>query len=292
MELEENEKADKYAVTISKEEVAELQAEEYIKDIILIDCIEDVKAAVSKLSKQIRIGFDTETKPSFKRGHINYVSLLQLSTPNECFLFRLNRIGLPDDLKGILENPNIQKIGLSTHDDFNSLRKLCDVNPDGFIELQSFVKNYKIIDCSLTKIYAILFGLRISKGQRLTNWEADELSQHQQCYAALDAEACVRIYEHLISGKFIPEESKYYRKIESQQINTAVTDNSANIVKSVKRNRIQEESGSQTLEIGRNTRTSLNIRGKNKTSRTLPFPDKKSIRKPIQKQKKRNSSKT
>lgn len=200
----------KHIVTISKQALAELPAAEYKGKVILVDTPEDAAKAAEVLRGESVIGFDTETKPSFKRGQVNQVSLLQLSTHSCCFLIRLNHIGLHPDIKAILESPRNLKIGVSIHDDFHHLSRAYELAPDGFIDLQSFVKDYKIADNSLSRIYGILFGHRISKGQRLTNWEAAELTVHQQEYAALDAYACICIYDHLTANKFIPEESKYY----------------------------------------------------------------------------------
>ena len=109
------------------------------------------------------------------------------------------------------------KIGLSIHDDFKRLRKTTKFNPGGFVDLQSYVKAFNIADLSLQRIYAILFDERISKGQRLTNWEAEELTVAQQNYAAMDALACVKIYNYLNKGKFLPEESKYRKIIEEEE---------------------------------------------------------------------------
>lgn len=204
----------KKAATITKQELAELPMVSYEGTIILVDSSEKAEEAALELRKETLIGFDTETKPSFKRGQTNNVALLQLSTRSSCYLFRLNHIGLCDGIKQLLEDPSILKVGVSIHDDFHNLRKLYSLAPDGFIDLQNFVKDFSIADNSLARIYGILFGERISKGQRLTNWEADELTAHQQAYAALDALACVRIYDHLTAGRFNPEESPYYREIE------------------------------------------------------------------------------
>lgn len=205
--MEENNKI----VSISKEELATLPAASYQGNIILIDSAADAEKAVATLYQESIIGFDTETKPSFKRGQSNKVALLQLSSHTTCFLFRLNHIGLTEPIKKILEDENVIKIGLSIHDDFHNLNKLSKINPDGFIDLQQYVKEYKIADNSLSRIYGILFDMRISKGQRLTNWEAEELSEHQQAYAALDALACIQIYEHLDSGKFDPFTSRHLK---------------------------------------------------------------------------------
>ncbi|MDE6683370.1 MAG: 3'-5' exonuclease domain-containing protein 2 [Muribaculaceae bacterium] len=205
----------KRAATITKQELSALPMVTYAGSIFLIDSEEKALEAAETLRREKILGFDTETKPSFKRGQTNNVALLQLSTHSSTFLIRLNHIGLPDPIKSVLEDEGILKIGVSIHDDFHNLNKLYDLSPAGFIDLQSFVKDFGIADNSLARIYAILFGMRISKGQRLTNWEADELTIHQQAYAALDALACVEIYEHLIEGKFNAVNSEYYRIIES-----------------------------------------------------------------------------
>ena len=146
------------------------------------------------------VGFDTETRPSFKKGQVHKVAIIQLSTPDTCFLIRLNQLGLFPLMKEFLESESVKKIGLSTKDDFTALNRLAPVQPKGFIELQKLVKTRGIGEASLTKIYALLFGKRISKAQRLTNWEATELTEAQQRYAALDAWACLKIYDKLINS--------------------------------------------------------------------------------------------
>lgn len=208
---------DSWKVSITKQELAELPAAEFEGEIILVDTPEDAEKAAEALRQEAEIGFDTETKPSFKRGQSHFVSLLQLSTHTKCYLIRLNHIGMPQSILNILEDDNIKKIGVSIHDDFINLKKRFRINPDGFIDLQSYVKDYKIADNSLSRIYAVLFDKRISKGQRLTNWEATQLTQHQQEYASLDALACLHIYDYLRGGNFDYKQCKYYRYEEPVQ---------------------------------------------------------------------------
>ncbi len=145
------------------------------------------------------VGFDTETRPAFVKGVTYKVCLVQLSAGKTGYLFRLNLMkGIPACLKQLLEDNTVIKVGLSTHDDFQNLRKWDDtLAPRGFIELQHLVKGYGIEEMSLAKIYALLFGKRISKRQRLTNWEAPSLTDKQLAYAAFDAVACVDIYTEL-----------------------------------------------------------------------------------------------
>ena len=180
----------------------------------------DAEKAVAYLKDQRIVGVDTETRPSFKRGTTHKVALLQISTQDTCFLFRLNRIGMPDSLQEFLMSDTL-KIGLSLKDDFNSLRKRQDMHPDrgNWIELQEYVGKFGIEDRSLQKIYAHLFGETISKNPRLSNWGADVLSEGQKLYAATDAWACVEIYNCLSEL----ESTGNYEIIQNEPIESTVT---------------------------------------------------------------------
>lgn len=205
-------------LSISKEKLLELPEVKYPGKVILVDSAAKSRSALTYLNRVSQIGFDTETRPSFQKFRHYNVSLAQISVDDECFLFRLKQIGSIDSFMRFLENPSVQKIGLSLKDDFHSLAKLAPFEPQGFVELQSFVKGYQIADNSLQKIYGIIFNNRISKSQRLTNWEAQTLTESQQHYAAIDAWACQRIYNHLVAGNFHPEESPYeLEEVEAQQ---------------------------------------------------------------------------
>ena len=202
-------------ISISKQQLAALPPEQFTGQIVVVDSPAEVDGAVARLRDADLIGFDTETRPSFKKGQSHNVALLQLSASDICFLFRLNKIGMPDSLKALLEDQNKTKIGLSIHDDFRNLRKTFDFKPAGFVELQEFVTDWKIIDKSLSKIYGILFGKRLSKSQRLSNWESEQLAEAQQHYAALDALACILIFRYLKEGNFNPDASPYHVEAES-----------------------------------------------------------------------------
>lgn len=180
--------------SITKEELTVLPLKWFEGEIIVIDTYEKVENAVEILSKETVIGFDTETKPAFKKGVFNNVALLQLSTQKQAFLFRLNEIGLPDEICEILENREIIKPGVAIHDDIKGLQLLKSFAPGGFVELQDDAKELGIINFSLKKLTAITCGFRISKGQQLSNWEADVLTDAQKKYAATDAWAALEIY--------------------------------------------------------------------------------------------------
>lgn len=184
--------------TISKAELAQMPKVQFEGRIFVIYTEADADKAVEYLNTCDMVGVDTETRPSFKRGTTHKVALLQIASTDTCFLFRLNRIGMPESLQKFLAN-NILKIGLSLKDDFMMLRKRKDVHAEegNWIELQDYVGRFGIEDRSLQKIYANLFGQKISKSQRLSNWEAETLTESQMKYAATDAWACVEIYNCL-----------------------------------------------------------------------------------------------
>lgn len=183
--------------SITKEELRELPTETFEGRMIVVQSEQEAIKACAYLEKSGTIGFDTETRPAFAKGVTHKIALVQLSTDDTCFLFRLNVIGIPDCLAALLTNMHIKKVGLSLRDDFSAIRKRKELTPANFIDLQDFVKPYGIEDASLQRIYGILFAKRISKGQRLTNWEADILSDAQKTYAAIDAWACLKIYNEL-----------------------------------------------------------------------------------------------
>ena len=202
-----------HVVSIDKHVINEMPRVTFPGRIHIIDAVSQVKSAVNALRTSSIVGFDTETRPCFKRGERHSVALLQLSSETDAFLFRLNKTGIPAPLQQFLEDSTCMKVGLSTTDDFHQLARVSDFHPAGFVELQQLVKQYQVTDQSLQKIYAILFQQKISKGQQLTNWEAPQLTDAQQRYAAIDAWACLRIYHSLASGNFIPEQSPYWHEL-------------------------------------------------------------------------------
>jgi ribonuclease D len=189
-----------YKETISKEELDELPLHSFEGDIVIVDNKEKLREAVKYLSKFSFLGFDTETKPSFKKGEINHVALLQLSSGERAFLFRLNHQELPRKIISILSNPSILKAGIAIRDDVKVLQSNKKFTPAGFIELQDEAKERGINCFSLKKLSGIVLGIRISKAQQLSNWEAGELTEAQLRYAATDAWISYKIYEHFKNG--------------------------------------------------------------------------------------------
>ena len=186
---------------ISNEEVAALEAVRFDGKIIVVENEEALEEACADLAAQPVLGFDTETRPSFKAGVSNRVALLQLSTYERCYLIRLCRVKFSSKLQSILQRSDIVKIGADVAGDLRSLGKVRTFTPRGFLDLQSEVGKYGIEDKSLRKMSGIVLGKRVSKAQRLSNWEAQTLTDQQQMYAATDAWVCLEIYDKLNESK-------------------------------------------------------------------------------------------
>jgi len=180
-----------------KKAIPDLPKVEFGGRIIVIQTAGEADRAVNYLMQFPQLGIDTETRPNFKPGGMNPVALLQVATPEACFLFRLNRFGLTDSLVQLFTSEAVEKIGLSLHDDWAQLRKRKEFQPVNYVELQDYVKPFGIQDMSLQKLYANFFGQKISKNQRLTNWEADVLTEPQKRYAATDAWSCLQLYQKM-----------------------------------------------------------------------------------------------
>lgn len=191
---------EKFKPEISKEELADYQVIAFEGEIICIEENDQLDEVMPYLWNAEYVGFDTETKPSFRKGQKNMVSLLQLSVDGKAFLFRLNRLGLPDDVARFLSSGKVIKVGVAIHDDIKALNQLKKFRPGGFIDLQDMVKDYGIISSGLKKLAAIVLGYSISKRQQVTNWENEILTPAQKTYAATDAWICMKIFEKLSNG--------------------------------------------------------------------------------------------
>lgn len=184
--------------SITKDELNELPLGQFEGEIFLIDRLDEVDEAVDFLEDQPIIGFDTETKPAFRKGQFNPVALLQLSTPHQAFLFRLNKIGFPDSLRSLLEKENVVKVGAAVHDDLKGLRKLTDsFYPLSFFDLNDELKKVGFHNVGVRNLCGMVLKIRISKSEQVSNWEAESLTEKQQRYAATDAWACLEIFQVL-----------------------------------------------------------------------------------------------
>lgn len=192
--------------SITPQEIEKMDYASFPGRIIVIDNVgAEFNRAIAYLRSQKIIGFDTETRPTFSPGQARYgVSLLQLSGPEKAFLFRLKNMGMHRRLCNLLADKRIIKVGAATHDDIRGLQKLRDFEPASFIDLQKIVWEWGIRDKAVKKMAAIILGIRISKTQQLSNWEAESLSDSQCKYAATDAWVCREMYLKLMRSEKNP----------------------------------------------------------------------------------------
>ncbi|TRX63015.1 3'-5' exonuclease [Carboxylicivirga sp. M1479] len=184
--------------TISKEALNDLPLKHFEGRVDVVEDENTVEELVKELEQHNCIGFDTETKPSFQKGKINQVSLLQFSTETKAYLFRLNKTGMHPAIVRLLSNPNILKVGVGIRDDIRGLNRLHEFDHAGFVEIQDHVKRVDIEDTSLKKLAGIVLNFRVSKRQRLSNWEAPRLSEGQVIYAATDAWVALKLMIRLL----------------------------------------------------------------------------------------------
>lgn len=187
-----------YQETISREEIDQFPIFAFDGEIKVVEDVKEVEEAVKYLGAHFRIGFDTETRPAFRKGEVYPVSLLQLAVEERVYLFRLNKYGFTSSLRCLLADPRIRKIGVGIRDDLRLLKNRENFVPSAFVDLQDFVENYGIKEKSFSKLMAIIFHVKISKRQRVTNWEAPQLTPQQIKYAATDAWGALRMYNELI----------------------------------------------------------------------------------------------
>jgi ribonuclease D len=186
-----------YFASIEDEYVRSLPVMSFPGIINLIDHPASFEKIKRALYDEKLLGFDTETKPCFKKGRYHPVALLQLSARDQAFLFRLNKVHIPEFIIDILEDEEIIKVGVAIKDDLNGLNKLVPFEPGGFVDLQQYVKQFGIEDNGLKKLVANILGFRITKKSQTSNWEQDDLTHEQLEYAATDAWVCRQMYEVL-----------------------------------------------------------------------------------------------
>lgn len=197
-----------FAESVTPQEIEKLEYASFPGKIYVIDSVgAEFNRAIAYLRSQKVIGFDTETRPTFTPSQPRYgVALLQLSGPDKAFLFRINKMGMHRRLCNLLASPKILKIGAAIHDDIRGLQKHRDFVAVGFVDLQKIVWEWGIRDKSVKKMAAIILGIRISKTQQLSNWEAETLNEGQCKYAATDAWVCREMYLRLMRSEKNPLE--------------------------------------------------------------------------------------
>lgn len=208
-----------FAHKIDKQLVANMPSLIFEGDIIEVKTPQQAKEAVDCLLDSVAVGIDTETRPAFKKGVSYPVALLQVATLTHCYLFRLNLLKDYTEIQKLFESDKITKVGLSLKDDIRALKgRIKGMNPKNIVDVQDIVNDYGIFELSLQKIFAIVFNMKISKTQRLTNWEAECLTPAQQQYAATDAWATLLLYQQLLRQPKITAQQKELIRLELQKI--------------------------------------------------------------------------
>ncbi len=198
-------KENQYLHHYSREMLQLLPIAQFDGEVVVVDKAEQVAEAVAWLSRHKFVGVDTEARPSFTKGEHYPTSLVQIATHDRCYLFRLSKIGMPQELADFFANSKVCKVGLAFKEDINGLRRLREFEPVNCVDVQTMANNYGIFDLGLQRMFAICFEKKISKSQQLTNWENVELTPEQARYASTDAWATLLIYEDMIHTKALPK---------------------------------------------------------------------------------------
>ena len=191
--------------TITREELNELPIGGWEGETILIDKPEDVEPAIQAINKETIIGIDTETRPAFKKGVAYHISLIQIATRDCTYLFRINHVGLSAGLIKLFESEKIMKVGIDLNYDINLLQHVKRFTPRNVIELNSYCTQKGFLVMGLRKLSALILGIRITKRQQTSNWEAETYTPAQIKYAATDAWACRELFVRLIENGILPD---------------------------------------------------------------------------------------
>jgi ribonuclease D len=186
--------------TITSEEINELPLKAFDGKIVVVSQEDQVRNAFDEIDQLDAVGFDTETRPVFVRGHQHPVALMQVALAHKVFLFRLQSTGMTPEIIHFLQNEKILKVGVALRDDIKALQRLKRFKPSGIFELTELSKKAGIEAEGLKKLAALVLGFRISKSAQTSNWEAEELNEKQILYAATDAWVCLEIYKKLKSA--------------------------------------------------------------------------------------------
>jgi ribonuclease D len=196
----EKEEEHKPRFSISKEKINDLPIGAFRGKIRVIQPYsshEEIGHAIRVLGSSRVLGFDTETKPSYRKGESHPIALIQLSTERHAFLFRVHDSGIPRGLKRILEDPRILKIGQGLKHEMRLLKKEFGVDGKGFIDMLDIAHKLDCVPKSVRGLSAIFLGCRVTKSAQRTNWERKTLTEKQRLYAATDAWACLMVYEEM-----------------------------------------------------------------------------------------------
>jgi ribonuclease D len=167
----------------------------------LITNEKELNDVANLIGRATELGFDTETRASFKKGEIYHVALLQLATDQDAFLIRLQKINQFQIIKEVFENPNVIKVGVAIRDDIKQLKKRFDFYPENFVELQDLAKQKGLENFGLKGMTEEILNAQLSKAAKISNWDAFELTDSQIMYAATDAWVGLELYRRIRDRK-------------------------------------------------------------------------------------------
>ena len=188
-----------YEKSITKEELRDLPLLRYEGEIKLIEDKQEIAKAIQHCREHDVVGFDTETKPTFKKGQYHAVALVQLAVKDIVYLIRVSKTGVEENLIGLFEDADTLKLGIGLRDDIKELQKMKGFKDAGFLDLNEFAESLEMESIGARKLSGIFLNGRISKSQQVSNWENRKLTPAQMNYAATDAWICLDIYEKMLA---------------------------------------------------------------------------------------------
>jgi len=179
--------------SITKDEINALAVRRYDGRVVLVTNTAEAEQAAEDFAGERLVGFDTETRPTFKVGQKFPVALAQVATARAVYLFQLPRMDCAPVLRALLESATI-KAGVGIGDDIKALRELFAFEPQSIVDLGALARRKGYERSGVRALAAMLLGFRIPKGTKTSNWAAPRLSPQQIAYAATDAWACRELH--------------------------------------------------------------------------------------------------
>lgn len=186
-----------FPLSISKEEVMKRPLGHYEGKVVVVSDSGEIDRCLAEIMHEDVVGFDTEAKPTFKKGQRRRISLIQVASSKAVYLFRIKNSGISDQMKAFFEAPQVKKVGIGLVDDFQLLKEIRNFEPEGFIDLNETFADLGAGSIGARNLSAMVLDIRISKSAQTSNWEAEVLSEKQKKYAATDAWICLEIYRKM-----------------------------------------------------------------------------------------------
>ena len=179
---------------ISREEMAALPIRRYEGEVCLVRTPLEFERARADLLQEQVVGFDTETRPAFRKGETHLPCLVQAASARRVYLFQLREPQAFQALAELLASPRVVKVGVALANDLRALKLLFPFNDESILELGALARRCHLHQTGVRNLAGILLGVRIPKGARTSNWAAPHLSAAQITYAATDAWICRELF--------------------------------------------------------------------------------------------------